>query len=119
MKPIPSPYQEKAVADSVQILSNVRQNLENCLEARGIKERNFHKWAGQQGVKEFVVARLRRYPPKGYKDQSIRTDHLIVITLLCAYMGISVSTAMSRVMTVEEHREIFRRMHLPASGAWT
>jgi hypothetical protein len=111
-------FHDRAYAESAQILSNVRQNLENCLEARNIKERNFHEWAKQQGIKEFVIARLRRYPPQGFKEHVIQTDHLSVITLLCAYMGISVSTAMSRVMSVEEHREIFRKMSVPNSGTW-
>lgn len=112
-------FHDRAYAESAQILSNVRQNLDNCLEARDIKERNFHEWAKQQGVKEFVIARLRRYPPKGFREQVIHTDHLSVITLLCAYMGISVTGAMSKVLTVEEHRDIFRKMSSPNSGTWT
>lgn len=112
-------FHDRAYAESEQILSNVRQNLENCLEARDIKERNFQEWAKQQGIKEFVIARLRRYPPQGFREQVIVTDHLSVITLLCAYMGISVSGAMLEVLTVEEHREIFRKMSVPNSGTWT
>lgn len=39
----PTIFYDRAYAESEQILSNVSRNFENCLEARNIKERNFHE----------------------------------------------------------------------------
>lgn len=111
-------FAKQAYSDSEAILSNVRQNLINSLQARGLTERHFYEWAKQQGVKEVVIARYKRYPPIGFNMNTIDSDHLSAVCLCARYMNVSPERAMFGVMSVEQHRIEQKRVP-SASNTWT
>tara|TARA_R110001632_G_scaffold115208_1_gene226652 strand:+ start:2914 stop:3204 length:291 start_codon:yes stop_codon:yes gene_type:complete len=90
---------EKSYSESLNITSNVSQNLRTCLVARDLDGKAFVKWMKEQGVHEVSEAALKRLV-----SGATKTEQVSVLCLAAIYMNKNPEDIFFRVLPIERFK---------------